>query len=297
MARLLEDILTRGSAPEQILTDIYRTVSEAVRTKLIGTNLVSMRLGPGDIPGNTLNIVHQTKNSLAVHLVGEGAEIPISTEDTYFYQVQPRKWATRPLVTREMIEDSLFAVMERQLREAGYQMARNLDRNIILLNLRRGSGNTVTGVAAITVANIATAIQNLETNDYVFTDMPIGAAVANDLRNIDTFVEANKAGVNDPSKSLIGTIFGGKVWQTNNLTSSFGASTNATDAVVMDRDWSLVFAEKRPLTVDRYNDVTRQLEGIVLSARWDCRVIPDTEQTNTADPAYTSTAISLITTT
>mgnify|MGYP001600761707 CR=1 FL=1 len=294
MARLLEDILTRGSAPEQILTDIYRTVSESVRTKLIGTNLVAMRLGPGDIPGTTLDIVHQTRNSLAVHLVVEGAEIPISTEDTYRYQVRPRKWATRPLVTREMVEDSLFAVMERQLKEAGYQMARNLDRNILLLALRQGSGNTVTGLAAITVANIATAIQNLETNDYVFTDMGVGAAVANDLRNIDTFVEANKAGVNDPSKSLIGTIFGGKVHQTNNLTSNEGGATNATDAVCLDRDWAMVFAEKRPLTVDRYNDVTRQLEGIVLSARWDARTIPDTEQ---ATAPYTSTAISLITTT
>lgn len=292
--RQLQELLYRGAAPEQILTDIYRVVSEAVKMKQIGTNLLAMRLGPGDIPGTTLDLVHQVKNSLSVHRVGEGGEIPISVEDTFRYQVSPFKVATRPLVTREMIEDSLFAVIERQLREAGYQMGRYLDREMILLALRRGSGNTVTGGVAITVANIATAIQNLETNDYVFTDMPIGAAVANDLRNIDTFVEANKSGVNDPSKSLIGTIFGGKVWQTNQLISTEGALTNATDAVCLDRDWSLVFAEKRPLTVDRYNDVTRQLEGIVLSARWDARTIPDTEQTTAP---YTSTAISLITTT
>ena len=143
--------------------------------------------------------------------------------------------------------------------------------------LRQGSGNTVTGGAALTVANIASAINYLEASDYTATDFAIGADVAMDLRNIDTFVEANKAGVSDPSKSLIGTIFGMKVWQTNNLTSTFGASSaNATDAVVLDKDWALAFAEKRPLTIDRYNDVTRQLEGIVLSARWDARAIPDT---------------------
>ena len=295
MAKKLYELFTTASAPEQILTDIYRTVSEAVRTKLIGTNFVSMRLGPSDIPGSTVNIVHQNKNSLNVHgPLGEGAEIPISTEDTYSYSTTVKKYGTRPLITREMVEDSLFAVMERNLREAGYQMARFLDRQVILLALRQGSGNTVSGSTSITIANIASAINNLEKNDYMASDFVIGADVAMDLRNIDTFVEANKAGVSDPSKSLIGTIFGMKVWQTNNLTTNFGASTNNTDAVVVDKDWALLFAEKRPITVDRYNDVTRQLEGIVLSTRFDCIAIPDTS-TQTSTP-YTNSAISLITT-
>lgn len=294
MAKLYE-LFTTGSAPEQILTDIYRTVSEAVKTKLIGTNFVALRLGPGDIPGNTLNLVHQTKNSLNVHKVGEGAEIPISNEDTFKYQMSVSKVGTRPLITREMIEDSLFSVAERNLREAGYQMARYLDRQLLLLAIRQGAGNTVSGGASIQVSDIVSAINYLEKADYMATDFLIGADVAMDLRNIDTFVEANKAGVSDPSKSLIGTIFGMKVWQTNNLTSSYGATTNDTDAIVLDKDWGLAFAEKRPLTVDRYNDVTRQLEGIVLSARWDARVIPDTEA-NAASTPYSTDAISLITT-
>ena len=289
----LQELLNRGSAPEQILTDIYGTVTEAVRTKLIGTNLIALRLGPGDIPGTTLDLVHQTRNTLSVAKVGEGAEIPVSTEDTFRYQVSPEKWGTRPLVTREMIEDSLFAVMERQLKEAGYQFARSVDRNNILLALRQGRGTANTGAASITVANITKNIYDLESNDYVATDAVMGAEVAQDVRNLDTFTEANKAGVNNPSKSFIGNIFGMNLWQTNNLTSTFGASTNNTDFVVLDRNHALVYAEKRPLTVDRYNDVTRQLEGIVLSARLDCRAIPDTEQ---ATAPYTTNAISLTTT-
>ena len=289
----LQELLNRGSAPEQILTDIYGTVTEAVRTKLIGTNLIALRLGQGDIPGTTLDLVHQTRNTLSVAKVGEGAEIPVSTEDTFRYQVSPEKWGTRPLVTREMIEDSLFAVMERQLKEAGYQFARSVDRNNILLALRQGRGTANTGAASITVANITKNIYDLESNDYVATDAVMGAEVAQDVRNLDTFTEANKAGVNNPSKSFIGNIFGMNLWQTNNLTSTFGASTNNTDFVVLDRNHALVYAEKRPLTVDRYNDVTRQLEGIVLSARLDCRAIPDTEQ---ATAPYTTNAISLTTT-
>lgn len=289
----LYELFTRSSAPEQILTDISRTVSEAVKVKLIGTQLVAMRFGPGDIPGTSLDVVHQSKNSLAVGEVGEGAEIPISTEDTYKYSVKPRKYAVRPLVTREMQEDSLFAVMERNLREAGYQMGKRLDR-IILKAAVLGTGNTVTGGAAITVANITTGMNNLEINDYTASDFVIAPDVAMDLRNIDTFVEANKAGVSDPSQSLIGTIFGMKVWVSNNIATTETGTRSRVDALVIDRDWALALAEKRPLTVERYNDVTRQLDGIVLSARWDAIAIPDTEQTSAP---YTTTAISRITTT
>jgi len=294
----LQELFTTSSAPEQILTDIYRTVTEAVRVKLIGTQLVSLRYGPTDIVGTNLSVIHQTKNALSVGLVGEGAEIPISTEDTFKYSVLPLKYGVRPLVTKEMQEDSLFAVMERNLTEAGYQMARKMDR-LIFAAARQGSGNTVTGGASITVANITNAINNLEKSDYTASDFVIGPDVAWDLRNIDTFVEANKAGVNNPSQSLIGTIFGMKVWVSNNIVSNrVTTSTNATDALVIDKSYALAFAEKRPITVERYNDVTRQLDGITLSARWDALVIPDTDQARAnPDAAYTTSAISLITTT
>lgn len=295
MPRLYE-LFTRSSAPEQILTDISRTVAEAVRVKLIGTNFLAMRLGPGDIPGTSLNIVHQAKNAYTVSLVGDGAEIPIKTEDTYPFQVTPRKFGIRPVITREMQEDSLFAVMERNLREAGYQMARRLDR-LVLGAAREGAAQTVTGLAAITIANMTTAINRLETNDYALSDWIMGADVAMDLRNIDTFTEANKAGVNNPSRSFIGAIFGGDVHQSNNIVANpDGTTASATDCLAIDRDWALLLAEKRPLTVERYNDVTRQLDGIVLSARWEATAIPDTDQGLTP-ASFTTQAIQLITTT
>jgi len=282
MAKLYE-LLTRDAESETILTDIYRTVIEAVRTKLIGTNFISRRYGPADIPGKTLSIVAQTKNALIVHQVGEGQEIPISVDAVFNFTTTPLKYGVRPVVTREMQEDSQFAFIERNLREAGYQFGRKLD-SLILTAARAGAGQTVTGAAAITIDNITTAMNRLEANDFMPTDFIIGPSVAQDLRNIDTFVEANKAGVNDPSQSLIGTIFGMKVWTTNQL-------TNNTDALAIDRDYALYLAEKRPITVERYNDVTKQLDGIVLSSRWQAGIIP------TATAGTTTNAIQLITTT
>lgn len=279
----LQELLTRDAESETILTDIYRTIIDAVKTDLISTNLIARRFGPGDIPGSNINIIKQTKNQLAVSEVGEAQEIPISVDKVFSFATDIRKYGVRPLITREMQEDSLFNLIEANLREAGYQFARKIDA-LAFTRARAGAGNTVTGGAAITVANIVSAINNLESNDYKATDYVVGASVAQDLRNIDTFVEANKAGVSDPSNSLIGTIFGMKVWQTNQL-------PNATDSLVIDRRWAMYMAEKRPLTIERYNDVIRQLDGIVLSARLDVDIMPE------ANAGTTTNAISLITTT
>lgn len=280
--RKLYELFTSSSAPEQILTDIYGTVIDAVKTKLIGTNFIALRLGPNDCPGNSLNIVRQTKNSMVTHEVGEAQEIPISTEDTYSFNVAPKKYGLRPLITREMQEDSQFAVMERNLREAGYTIAKTLDKDLILAQLDN-AGATTAGSGAITISNITESIYDLESQDYSPSDFIVGAEIAMDIRNIDTFVEANKAGVSDPSKSLIGTIYGMKVWQSNNLSS-------AAYAYVIDKTQALYLLEKRPITIERYNDVTRQLDGIVLSARWKAGVIPD------SSGGTTTGAISRITT-
>lgn len=280
--RRLQELFTSSSAPEQILTDIYGTVIDAVKTKLIGTNFIALRLGPNDCPGNTLNIVRQTKNSQVVHEIGEGQEIPISTEDTYSFSVTPKKYGLRPLITREMQEDSQFAVMERNLREAGYTMAKKLDKDLILAQLDNAAATTA-GSGAITIDNITESIYDLEVADYTPSDFIIGTEIAKDLRNIDTFVEANKAGVSDPTKSLIGTIYGMKVWQSNNV-------SNAAYAYVIDKSQAIYLLEKRPITIERYNDVTRQVDGIVLSARWKAGIIPD------SDGGTTTSAISKITT-
>jgi hypothetical protein len=89
--------------------------------------------------------------------------------------------------------------------------------------------------------------------------MICGAEVVNDLRNIDTFVEADKSGVNDPTKPLIGRIFGMDVLVSNNVT--------ATLAYVIDAAHSFVIAEKRPLTVERYSDFARDSGFVVVTQR------------------------------
>jgi hypothetical protein len=71
--------------------------------------------------------------------------------------------------------------------------------------------------------------------------------------------------VTNPSKALIGVIYGMRVWQTNMATANY--------AYIIDKDHALMLAEKRPITVEKYNDVTRDLSGVVLTARWVARYL------------------------
>lgn len=267
MAQRLQELMATTSEPEMIPSQIYANVIEAVKDRLIATNLLALRIGPEGIPGGSIDIVYQDANSMTVYTLGEGQEVPISVETVSKFTLTPKKYGLRPLITKEMIEDNKWDVVQRNLKEAGYAMARKLD-SLLIAQIEAGNSaasHTVSGGTAITVANINTAIYNLEYDGYTATDFVVSSAIAQDIRNIDTFVEADKAGITNPSKGLIGTIFGMKVWQTNMATANY--------SYVIDSDHALVMAEKRPITVEKYNDATRDLSGVVLTARWDMRYL------------------------
>ncbi|MHA1772706.1 MAG: phage major capsid protein [Candidatus Heimdallarchaeota archaeon] len=262
MKNRLYELMTRDAEDEVIQSEILATVVNAARENLVMTQLLGMRIGPGSIPGDEVTIILATKDAMTVHEVGEGQEIPIDTEAYEHLTLKPVKYGVRPLITTEMQEDAKFDVIGRQLKEAGWQMAKKLD-SLLIEALEAGAtaaGHAVTGGAAITIDNITEAMNDIEADDYTPTDFIIHPNVAKDIRNIDTFVEADKAGITNPGKGLIGTIFGMKVWVTNQATTNY--------AYVIDRNYALVLAEKRPITIEKYDDVTRDMTGIAVTARW-----------------------------
>jgi len=267
--------MTTGTEPEVIESEIYGTVVEAVKKNLVGTGLTALRIGPSGIPGSSVDVVTQDKDSMIAHEVAEGAEVPINLEALSTFNLKPVKYGIRPLITKEMIEDAKWDMVQRNLQESGYTMAKQLDtllmEQIIAGAAANSTNHIVSGGAAITVANITAAIAFLEADDHVATDMIIHPEIAGDIRNIDTFVEADKAGVTDPSQRLIGTIFGMRVWVTTNGTVSAAGTTYY--AFIIDRNHALCLAEKRPVTVERYNDVTRDLSGVAVTARWKARYL------------------------
>lgn len=255
--------LTRSVGIEGSLlipSTIYNTLVEAVEKKLLGRDLAAIYIGPGGIKGSSIDVNLVTADSMKVFRVAEGSAIPVDTPDYTTTNIKPSKYAVRPLITKEMMEDGQFDLMAHALKHAGREIAEN--ENELIEAVLDTAANTITGGATITLANITRAMQYLEDSDFEPTDMVVGPEVANDLRNIDTFAEAQKFGSNEMmSNGFIGTIFGMRVHVVS------GNVYNTLYAYVFDRNQAFAIVEKRPVTVDRYNDLTRDMVGAVVTQR------------------------------
>ena len=249
MKQTIQELLTTGTGTEGsllIVKQIYDTLLESVNGTRIGRQFAAIVVGPSGIPGSSLDFNLEDERAGAVFKIPEGAPIPIHTVTYTSFNIKPAKYGTRPLITREMIEDSKFALLAQHIKRAGVTLGENED-SLIITALDQAA-NTVSGGAAVTIANITRAMQYLEDNDYTPSDLIIGNEVLNDFRNIDTFVEYSKVGNTEMlARGFLGTIYGMNV-----IRVSTNAGMTTTTAYVIDRNHAYVMAEKRPVTVERF---------------------------------------------
>ncbi|MHA1868756.1 MAG: phage major capsid protein [Candidatus Heimdallarchaeaceae archaeon] len=230
---------------------IHDTLIEEVDKVLIPRSEAAMYFGPSDIPGSSIDIDLVTPNKMDVRVVAEGAESPIDKTEYTSKNLKPVKYGIAIRITHEMLEDSKWNLLTHNIKVAGKRFAEN-ETNLILTNALDAAANTITGGAAITVANITRAMQYLDDADYTPTTLFVGMEVLNDLRNIDTFVEANKVGNNDMlAKGFLGTIYGLNVLKFS--TNAAPSSTYSKYAYVTDREHAYVIAEKRPVTIVNFD--------------------------------------------
>ncbi len=229
---------------------IHDTLIEEVDKILIPRTEAALYFGPSDIPGSSIDVDKVIPNKMDVRVVGEGAQIPIDKTQYESQNLKPVKYGVSIRITKEMMEDAKWNLLAHNVKIAGKRMAEN-ETSLIILNGLGGYANSVTGGAAITIANITRAMQYLDDADYTPTTLFVGMEVLNDLRNIDTFVEANKVGNTDMlQRGFLGTIFGLNVlkFSTNAVPSGYSKF-----AYVTDRDHAYMIAEKRPVTVENFD--------------------------------------------
>jgi hypothetical protein len=111
----------------------------------------------------------------------------------------------------------------------------------------------------------------LEADGYHPSHMSVGAGAAEDLRLIDSFVEADKLGNREAFETgLVGRVYGMNVIQTNQA----DLAQAVYDYVLMiDSRHALVLAEKRPISIARYDKANSDIVGIAVSARFEPRYL------------------------
>lgn len=262
--KFLSELLSTGTGAQGTLLiprKIYPTLIDESQKFLLPRELAAMYFGPAEVPGSSLEINRMVENSMDIRRVAEGAEFPLDQPEYNNLNVAPVKYGVAVRITRELMEDSMHALLQHAVMIAGRRLAEN-ENSLIVTALDAGA-NTITGGAALTLANINRAIQYLDNDDKAATDFAVGTEALNDLRNIDTFVEMQKAGNTDfLQRGFLGTIYGMNVHRV-----STNAGMTATTSYVFDRQYAYVIVEKRPITVEYFDLPTFDMEGAVISQR------------------------------
>lgn len=269
--QIQEYIGTEDGTPGTLLIPklIMPTLIEAVDKALLPRELASVVWGPTQIQGSSFSINLESPDTIAINIVGEGAEVPMGAIDFTSVTYTPVKYGVAIRITREMMEDSQFELFNRNIAAAGKKFAEK-ETNLVLTALD-GANSTVTGGASITIADITSGMLNVENEDYAPTDIIMGLEVLNDLRNIDTFVEADKAGnTNLMARNFIGTLYGMNVAKFS--TNAAPTTTYKKYAYVFDRSQAYGIAIKRDLTIENFNLPTFDMQGAVLTMRIDVKL-------------------------
>src|SRR3990167_2709212 len=262
--KFIQEDINTGKGTEGTLLiprKIYDVLWPAVVKKLIPRECAAFVAGPAQIPGSSFDFNLMTPDSMSVRPVGEGAEVWLSDPEFTATNTKPAKFGLRVNITKEMVEDSQFPLLARALEMAGREFSEN--ENSLVVAALDGAANTVSGGAAVTIANLTRAMQYLEDSDFTATHLIVGIEVLNDLRNIDTFVEYNKIGNTDMlTRGFLGNIYGMQV-----LEVSTNAGMTTTSAYVIDKEHAYFIAEKRPVTMESYAVPWADSQGVVLTHR------------------------------
>lgn len=265
--KYIKELLSTSTGVEGsllIVKRIHDTLIAEVMKKLIPRSEAAFVVGPSAIPGTSYDIDLQTPDTLKIKQVAEGADIDIDQTSYTSINVKPVKYGIGIRITNEMLEDAKWNLLQQNLGIAGKRFAEN--ENSLVLSQLDTAANTVTGGAAITISNITTAMQNLEDNDYEATTFAVGPEVLNDLRNIDTFVEADKSG----STQMLNTGFVGRLYGMNVVRFSANAAPSTTYskyAYVFDRSQAYCIVEKRPLTVEKFMLPNNDMSAAIVTQR------------------------------
>lgn len=223
--------------------------------------------------------------------IEEGSEIPSRRGEYEKFILKVKKIAVRPSITNEMIEDSKWDVMARNLDMATEAMARLEDKKIIntmIMGVPNGSVITsgVGGVGekvadhyiqmgdepangTLSWESIARARVLLRKEFKVPNTMLINPTQMYDLLTGEGDFIGNTERAymvlpehirNAMMTGVIGNIGGMSVIVSSEMTEGM--------ALIFDRSKYMVFAERRPLMVEKFNDILRDMQDIVMTQRF-----------------------------
>lgn len=219
---------------------------------------------------NTLTIPVGEVGSYAPE-VAEGAEIPISDQDYTAVTLTAKKYGVRPMITDEMVADALYPVMEMEIRKAGAKLENTLNRLALTELIDNTSANEHDASGAnLGIKAIATAIKLVKADGFI-PDRIVLHPDAEALIMAD-YIPTGYVGAEAAQSGKLPNLLGLSPFITNVADASSQTWEYNSDGdigmVVFDSGNSTVIGERQPITIKRYEDIVRQIQGGTVSARW-----------------------------
>jgi HK97 family phage major capsid protein len=216
--------------------------------------------------------------------VAEGAKISIDTQTYSKQDITIEKWGTRPLITNELIEDSLFDIVELELKKSGARMENALNRQClyqILQGTYAISTNSLNPAGPhISISDIAQAIGKVKKQNYIPDILVLHpTAEAYLLQDSNLAYVSFAGGPGALRQGDIGkTIMGLKPYTctaTDAASPLWEDSTAGTDvtALVFSKQDLAAICMRRDLTIEQYDDPIHDLVGISLTMRFGTDVL------------------------
>ena len=246
-----------------IQTEMYKTVVEGAEPfKVMRQALNVLPMGAA-----TLDIPVGEAGSYARE-VAEGAEVPISTQDYSKVTFTAKKIAERPVITDEMVADALYPVIELELRKAGAKLENKINQ-MAIVELVANTAQHDTAGSNQGIKAIAAAIAKVEGAGYIPDRIVMCPGFKAGL--MAEFVPTGFSGADAVMSGKLPNLLGLQAFVSNvvhtTATSWAYAAGDNIGAVVFDSQNSTMLGIRQDITVKRYDDVVRMLQGTVVSAR------------------------------
>jgi len=265
-----------------IQTEINRTVMEGSEPAKCFRNAVPIF----NMNANTMQINIGETGTYAP-FIAEGSEIPINTQAYTARTWTSKKFGERPMITREMVDDSLFSVVELEVRKAGFRIENTLNQWMLQV-LIEGAGNehdiaAAAGVIAGVTAVIA-ARQANSADGFISDTIVLHPAMTNYLYK-DFVPGYNVLAQQYTNTGQLPNVMGCRVFECGVELTSTSSPTKVSAA---GYDWNppadakiggLVFDSKscggigmrQDIRVERYADPVRDLIGMSTTMRAACQ--------------------------
>ena len=258
-----------------IPTEIYATVIEGAEPVKCIRNVLPIV----PMKGMIMKMPYGETGTYAP-VVAEGAEIPIQDQTYTDATFTAAKYAVRPLITNEMIDDALFGIIAEEIRKSGSRLENALNykgMDVFLSNYDSGNLEACGGAGATPLLFIAKVVADLNKNGFtpdklILHPSCLGAVMAESIPLYNTFaVEVIKNGA-------IGDIMGCNTYKngvalatstTNSKTWGFASSASYVGAIMIDSTRAGAIGMRQDIKVEQYADSIRQMQGISLSMRFD----------------------------